>query len=105
MVPLPAGQVPQPMLASALMEDEEQHQNYDLIGELFDDATGAAILQVLISRFYAVDKLFWSDNSTSLFSVKYAYIIARLLMEKDIPSIDLKKGCLAYKITKLRVLN
>lgn len=37
-VPVPDGEIPQPLSVSALMDDSEYRWNYDVICELFDGA-------------------------------------------------------------------
>lgn len=70
------------------MEKDEQRWNYDLIGDLFDEETGNAILQVLVSRLCLEDKRVLGNSLTGTFSIKSDYVIARKLLSKALVPRD-----------------
>lgn len=62
--------------------------NHKIIEQFFDEETVEAILKVPFSKFNREDSLIWNDSSTDIFSVKYAYFIARKLLGREQHVID-----------------
>ena len=81
---------------------------YEDIRTIFHRNEANAICQIPLSRRYVVDTIFWLHNPRGVFTVKFAYHVARRLLTNT-ARVGSSRGCVTKKvwvaIWKLRIPN
>ena len=70
---------------------------YEDIRTIFHREEADAICQILLGRRYVANTVFWLHNLRGVFTVKFAYHVARRLLT-DAARVGTSRGCVAKKV-------
>ena len=96
------------LMVCELINPKPNIWRYKDIRTIFHRDGANAICQILLSQRYVADTIFWLHNPRGVFTVKFAYHVARRLLT-DIARVGSSKGRVTEKvwvaIWKLRIPN
>ncbi|OMO58928.1 reverse transcriptase [Corchorus capsularis] len=76
------GLVPEPLCVLELIDFEQRTWRLEKLEELFEEDDICRILCLPIPREPSPDRLIWNGSSLGIFSVRFAYMVARIVLDR-----------------------